>query len=261
MIRLYLMDTLVWKLLRRNRRMAAGAFFFPLLLFHAASPLEKVETRYADGPVKERYFIYKNDSGVSIKDSIYREFHPNGKVKTEIRYHDGQEEGAVRTWYSDGTPELNCHYSNGKLDGERTGWHPNNRVKCKSRWSKGKQEGISETWFENGRLKTRGSYCSGKRCSEFRTWYENGQLHSMVSFNDGYLNGPAKWYHANGELAIVGYHGEYGDREFLWQLYGDNGEKCAKITYSRGIVRKKEYYAPDSVIDAMLKTVENHLEK
>jgi antitoxin component YwqK of YwqJK toxin-antitoxin module len=83
----------------------------------------------------------------------------------------------------------------------------------------------------------------------------------MVSFKDGYLNGPAKWYHVNGELAIVGYHGENGDREFLWQLYHNNGEKCAQISYSNGIVEKKEYYAPDAVIDSMFGAIEKRQEK
>ena len=121
--------------------------------------LEKVETHYPDGPIKERFFVYKNDSGFSIKGSIYREFHPS---------------------------------------------------------------------------------------SEFRHRHENGQLHLIVSFKDGYLNGPAKWYHANGELAFVGYQGDYGEREFLWQLYRDNGEKCAKTSYSNDVAKKKEYYVPTS---------------
>jgi antitoxin component YwqK of YwqJK toxin-antitoxin module len=240
MIRLYLMDAFVLTVMRCNRHMAAGVLLFLLLLPAVPGPLEKVEK----GTI------------ASIKDSIYREFHENGVKKTEIHFRNGQEHGIFRSWYSDGTPEMVCHYSNGKLDGEKTRWYQSGAMKSRSNWTLGKQEGLSETWFENGQLQCQGNYRNNKRCAEFRHWYENGQLYSILSFKEGRLNGPVKWYHSNSELAIVGFYGDSGEREFLWQLYHNNGEKCAQINYENGIVRKKEYYAPDAVIDSMFRAIE-----
>jgi antitoxin component YwqK of YwqJK toxin-antitoxin module len=155
----------------------------------------------------------------------------------EISYRNGVEHGSVRSWFSNGALEMTCLYHKGKLDGEKSRWYQNGSLKCRTYWSLGVQDGKSETWFKSGRLR------------------------SIVSFNAGKLSGPAKWYHENGELAIVGFYGENGDREFLWQLYRSNGEKCAQINYENGEVQKKEYYATDVEIDSLFKAIENLREK
>jgi hypothetical protein len=50
-------------------------------------------------------------------------------------------------------------------------------------------------------------------------------------------------------------------RDSLYCEFHNNGENCAKISYSNGIVEKKEYFAPDAVIDSMFKAIENKPEK
>jgi antitoxin component YwqK of YwqJK toxin-antitoxin module len=213
------------------------ALFFSYAYPGTSHALERVETRYPNGSIKECYYIKIDSIGAPIKDSLYCEFYENGKKKMEISYRNGVEHGSVRSWFSNGALEMTCIYHKGKLDGEKSRWYQNGSLKCRTCWSLGVQDGKSETWLKSGRLR------------------------SLVSFKSGKLSGPAKWYHENGELAIVGFYGENGEREFLWQLYRGNGEKCAQISYENGAVQKKEYYATDAEIDSLFKAIENLSEK
>ncbi|MBN1130472.1 MAG: hypothetical protein JXA71_15875 [Chitinispirillaceae bacterium] len=119
------------------------------------------------------------------------------------------------------------------------------------------KEGMYRSFYKTGNRKIEISYMNGKKDGSISSWYKNGRIRSIISYKNGRLNGPAKWYHANGEPAIIGYYDDNGQREYLWQLYHNTGEKCAQISYRNGTVEKKEYFAPDSVIDSLFRAIEN----
>jgi antitoxin component YwqK of YwqJK toxin-antitoxin module len=119
------------------------------------------------------------------------------------------------------------------------------------------KDGAYSAFFENGNRKTEIPYRKGKKDGTAHSWYENGRLRCMITYKDGRLCGPAKWYHPEGGLAIVGYYGDNGEREYLWELFHRTGEACARINYSGGVIEKKEYFAPDSVIDALFRKMEH----
>ncbi|MBN2037049.1 MAG: toxin-antitoxin system YwqK family antitoxin [Chitinispirillaceae bacterium] len=244
-------------LFRRIRAYRLFPFVLIIMVTAASgSGREQVTTSYDDGSLKERFFITKDSTGREVMDSLFCAYHKNGKKKMELFYRNGSEQGQVRGWYKTGAPEFTCFYQEGKLHGTKSCWYKNGAIKSRGSWNNGAKDGPFESWYENGRYRLQGAFCADTQCGEFRRWYENGTLRSIVSFKKGALNGPVKWYHANGELAIVGYYDENGKRAFRWQLYHKNGEKCADVLYAGGIIEKKEYFAPDSVIESMFREIE-----
>ena len=76
-----------------------GLFCAASLLALAACRLpEQRQNFYANGTLKERFWVYKGD-GREVMDGLYVSYFPNGQREVEILFHDGSE--VHKTYYND----------------------------------------------------------------------------------------------------------------------------------------------------------------
>lgn len=232
-------------------------FFFICSGILAAVPFafEPVETTYFNGSIHERFFITRTKQGGSFKDSLYTEFYQNGKKKRVVSYRDNRETGKAYTWYETGAKESECIYENGELEGVKKVWFPGGKLKSRSSWRRGVLDGKSESWFENGSPRTLAYFDNGKSSDEYRTWYENGRPRSRSYYKKGVPCGVVRGWHKNGGQAITGFYNNEGQSEGLWQIFGEEGNKCADIEYVNGEAIKKRFFAPDSTINEIFETI------
>lgn len=76
-------------------RLAAAATLFALL---GCKVPEKRQALYANGAIKERYWVYE-DGGREVMHGLYAAFYPSGKKEVEIVYKDGAE--ITKTYYNE----------------------------------------------------------------------------------------------------------------------------------------------------------------
>jgi antitoxin component YwqK of YwqJK toxin-antitoxin module len=73
-------------------------FALPLLVLAACKLPEHRQEFYANGTLKERFWVYEKD-GREVMDGLYISFYPNGRREVEILYRDGS--AVTKTYYSE----------------------------------------------------------------------------------------------------------------------------------------------------------------
>ena len=81
---------------RFNLRLGLAAIV--LLSLSACKLPEQRQAFYANGFLKERYWVYR-DSGREVMNGLYTGWFPNGEREVEILYRDGSE--VMKTYFSD----------------------------------------------------------------------------------------------------------------------------------------------------------------
>lgn len=104
------------------------------------------------------------------------ERYPNGKIKKDVVYLDGKENGAARTFYEKGERETERFYTHGEKDSIHKGWWPGGRSKFEYNFKSGNYNGYFTEWYENGQINQQIIYADGKEISG-RGWRENGRLY------------------------------------------------------------------------------------
>lgn len=69
-----------------------------LLVLAACRLPEQRQNFYANGALKERFWVYQGD-GREVMHGMYVSYFPNGQREVEILYQDGSE--VVKTFYSE----------------------------------------------------------------------------------------------------------------------------------------------------------------
>lgn len=96
------------------------------------------------------------------KDGVYKDYHENGTIKSEISYKDGLYHGPFKEYYE-----------NGVL------WQ-------EGIYKEGQPKGIQKTYFESGNLQVEMDWTDWDDRMT-KTYYENGQLQSEVHIEEGKL--------------------------------------------------------------------------
>lgn len=111
-----------------------------------------------------------------------KEYHLNGKVKTEIKYiKSGKKSGVFREWYDNGVLKTDGSY------------------KCD------KKEGVWTIRYENGNIMETGLYSNNLKRNEWKYYYETGALKECGCYKIGKRNGFWKEYSEEGNETIKEY--------------------------------------------------------
>jgi len=118
---------------------------------------KKVAEAYTDGTPKViQYF-----DGEGVAKTMVREqmFYPDGQLRMEGEYKNGQKDGHWISYYNNGNPWSEGFYKEGRNEGKTTTWH------------------------ENGKKYYEGFYKNNERSGKWTFWDEDGNLVKEVDFS------------------------------------------------------------------------------
>jgi len=141
---------------------------------------------------------------------VKREYHNNGKIKSETTYRFGKETGTTthyHNWYPtktmeiqmkrgkkngklikrffDNTTELIAYYKNDLLEGVETHYYMNGNISLQTHYSKGLKNGPVTSWFSNGIVRESGSFANDMFDGEWIHHDERGFIVGEGSFVKG----------------------------------------------------------------------------
>jgi hypothetical protein len=105
--------------------------------------------------------VPKAQSFEELKHGVYKEFFPDGKIKEEVMYFKGVQQGPKAIWFSNGQVA-----KMGEMKDDR--WH-----------------GKYKEWYQDGTLKLDGQYNEGKQDGKWSFFDKDGEGLPSLQFKDG----------------------------------------------------------------------------
>ena len=169
-----------------------------------------------------------------MKQGPWKEFHPNGKVRTEGTYVDDRLQGIFKEYDALGNLKDLVKYDAGVVDAKaqetltveiKRTFHPNGKVASLGSYSKsGKREGLFKEFSLDGTVSS-------------AKIYQGDQLISQGLVNDiGAMEGPWVEYFATGEKRAEGSYKE-GKKDGEWNFYHRSGKVEQKGKYLNGLAQ------------------------
>ena len=132
-------------------------------------------TKYKpDQKIEEGHYV------ASKREGLWRKYHTNGKLKSEITYEHNRPNGPYKLYYPSGTLEEDGNWVRERNTGDFKRYHPNGTLS-------------QDFTFED----------NGLRTGTQRYYYENGNLEMEVEIYKGVEEGTMKRYYPNGDLMEV----------------------------------------------------------
>jgi antitoxin component YwqK of YwqJK toxin-antitoxin module len=115
----------------------------------------------------------KEDSGFT---GIYKSYHPDGYIYSEVSYKDGKKDGTSRRFYSDGKVHSIIQYKEGKKVGTSEWLYTSGEVYRVSPYTNGKLDGIQKKFYRDGTIQAEIPYSQGNRKVGLKEYNERGIL-------------------------------------------------------------------------------------
>jgi len=143
----------------------------------------------------------KQEPESTSDDSLIREYHSNGKLKTEISAAGNLRQGPTRNYNFQGQLISEVNYNNNLKDGLATNYYPVSGKKNSTLvYKNGIKEG-DETWFyESGQVYRLSPYVAGKINGIQKFYYQTGELMAEVPYKDGFAGTGLKEYKKDGTV-------------------------------------------------------------
>lgn len=215
------------------------------------------EEVYDNGFLKERnkYNRY-NENGE--KTGVWRSFHSNGTIESEITYEDGQKSGLAKTYNKKGKLiDLR------RMEGDTLAGHSDELVIID----------LYKEYYPDRRIKLIGGINNGLKNGIFREYSREGEIingyiyemdtlvaEGMITAS-GIYQGEWKYYHKNGEVAATGNYVD-NKKDGKWIYYYENGKKEQegrfvenelrgewKWYYQNGQLKRIEYYNNQALLE------------
>jgi len=176
-------------------------------------------------------------------NGIEKNYYPNGTVKMEILYINGQKQKKINIYESNNELIYSGEYSKGEKNGKGKEYYKGKEI-FEGEFLKGKRwNGKGSEYFNNGELKFQGEYLNGRKWNGkgydfkgyevyqiingngyYKEYDGNGNLKYECEYLNGERNGKGKeYYYWNG---ILKFEGEYlnGKRNGKGKEYDSEGE-------------------------------------
>ncbi len=139
-----------------------------------------------------------------IKNGVERNFYPNGQLRYEIEYKDGEYHGSTKEYYPNGRMKTYCEYKNGKANGLFVSYYNNaaNSVNEEYYMENDSIKGISYTYYPNERIKSIHRYNSEKKPVATYDYFPEGQRMMENYYNEDLIV-LGKQYDPNGQVISV----------------------------------------------------------
>ncbi len=133
-------------------------------------------------------------------DGPYKEFFPNGQLKSEVNKENGIKNGVERGFTEEGVLVIEKNYKNGIHDGRYKGYYENGALKLEGEFQEGKLTGETKTFYDDSTPMRIDHYLDGKVDGASQVFYKNGKLRAEYQFKQGRKDGTQKEYHEDGAL-------------------------------------------------------------
>ncbi|MCX6244584.1 MAG: hypothetical protein NTU98_07740 [Bacteroidetes bacterium] len=188
-----------------------------------------IKTTYLEKEtIKENF---KND----VKEGYTRYYYPNGKIKMEIPFVKGMEQGLAKEYDTEGNIISLIEYKRGfVIDRLRINRRDNNNLK-QGRWY---------TFYENGNIHVEGNYRDDLKDGYFKEYAENGDLISVDKYVNDVKQAEAQevkkldvktTYYPDGKIYSSGTF-RNGVPEGIYREYNPDGQIVKSMIYSLGVV-------------------------
>lgn len=144
--------------------------------------LEKVETTYLDGKIKEQYTLNKKGE----KEGPFLAYNEVGQLKEKSLYKDGMLSGTRILYFDNGNVEIEENYiDGGTLHGTYKSFYEGGQLQIEKKYENNVLTGLVKVYYSSGKLKEEVSMQYNNENGPFTEYYENGQIH----WKGTYLNG------------------------------------------------------------------------
>ncbi|MFN5911877.1 MAG: toxin-antitoxin system YwqK family antitoxin [Bacteroidota bacterium] len=203
---------------------------------------------YGDNKPKQEGYFY-----MDRQDSIYREWHENGKLAVEGNYKLGEAAGVWKYFYFDGSeksmeetkagvnyiwsfwlPDKEHTQTVTDGEGEITTYFSTGKVKEWYNYKNGLKNGPFEEFSIYGYTALKGFFREGDKDSTWSFYYYTGELEKTSTYRQGSLDGPYKYYYDNGKLNVEGNY-TAGKKEGVWTWYTNQGIKDQEGTFKEDL--------------------------
>ncbi len=201
---------------------------------------------------------------------IWKEYYPNGNLKSKITYDKGRPNGYAMMYHDNGKIKEEGLWQNSRWIGDYKLYYDNGQVQQEFKFNQsGNREGGQKYYFENGQVMIEGNWANGKESGMVKEYYENGDIREEKNFNDGNFDAAtSKSYEPKKPIAVkppeakveappVIPHKSEKDNlgkpftgEGYWKLYNMNKQVSKEGTFSKyKLVDGKNYiYNTDGIL-------------
>ena len=209
---------------------------------------------YGAGMLRRREDINRIDRQ-GLKQGPWKEFHPNGKVRSEGNFVDGKEQGVFKSFDEKGSLKDMIKYDAGVIDAKgqesltvdiKRTFHPNGKVSSLGSYSKsGKKEGLFKEFAQNGDAVGAKIYVGDKLISEgainnigalegpWTEYFASGEKRAEGSYTNGRKEGDWTFYHKSGKVEQKGVYMD-GLPQGTWQWFYEDGRTHRQELYRKG---------------------------
>ena len=208
------------------------------------------------------------------REGPWKEFWPDGSLKSEGLYTNGLKEGKWMFYRPSGEKEQEGVYLNDQVHGTWTWWYAGGALHRKESYSKGDPDGVFLELDSAGEALVSGQHVAGEREGLWRVhvndhveegrylagqkhgkWthtYGSGKREFEGEFDFGQPVGKHQQWHPNGVLEEVGKY-EGGAKHKKWRLYDEAGVLLHEYIYRYGTLHKVDGSKVDKRRDGKLK--------
>jgi antitoxin component YwqK of YwqJK toxin-antitoxin module len=130
------------------------------------------------------------------RHGLWKKYHTNGKLKSEITYYMNRPKGSYKLYYPSGVLEEDGNWDDAKNVGEYKRFHPNGKTSQDFHFEpNGLRTGIQKYYYENGNLELEVEIKQGLEQGLMRRYYPNGDLMEEKILENGVVKkGSVKKY-------------------------------------------------------------------
>ena len=171
-----------------------------------------------------------SDPGGVVIIDLYKEYHPNGKVKLVGGFNKGLKSGIFRKYSLEGELERAYIYKKDTLVSE-------GMIEAG-----GIFVGEWTNYYEDGSVKSVGNFSNGLKDGRWTYYYRNGKKEQEGVIKENVLNGQWTWYYQNGQIKKTEFFNRRGKLEGEQVEYDSLGNEIAKGEYYNGVKEGSWFY-------------------
>jgi antitoxin component YwqK of YwqJK toxin-antitoxin module len=210
---------------------------------------------YHNGYLTDKEEINRIDKN-GIKQGIWKDFYPDGKLKTERSYRDDMLDGLYKEFNTKGNLVLVLKYEGGQVVAEniseeesieiRDEYDERNRIVRSGPYRQNIPIGIHRVYDPEGNIIESTTYDNngnkiaegivdeeGKKQGSWTDLYPEGEKKSDGQYVDNYRVGRWKFYRKNGQIEQTGEYRQ-GRPNGLWLWYYEGGEPLREESFFNG---------------------------
>lgn len=139
------------------------------------------QTFWIDGKTIMEEKVYQGNEG----DYIYRNFHKNKKLRSEISYKKGMLNGVGKKYYSDGTLQEYAEFKDDASNGVRRYYYENGQLWIEQTYKEGKYWDVIANYTRDGKKRDAGTLKNGNGTVIY--YNEDGSIRETETLKNGVL--------------------------------------------------------------------------